>query len=347
MKWLGKGLKLVKRPSVSLGIDISRHCVKAVEIRHAQDKKELLGCYLSPLKISEGEAGLIKALKGIVGGLKSKSPAVNVGIAGDDVIARHVDMPAMSDGDLRNALKYEAQKYMLSKEKTEDLITDFHKLPEVKTESDKVRIIFVAAKRQHLEEYVNLFKKGGIHPVFVDVSTLSLINCFNFSQPQGADNQSIVLLNIDYEVVNMSILENQIPYFSRDISLEEGEWSNLLLPKLDEFVFALGQAPRSEQDLTERFNAIRPLLDQLSREVKLSINYYESQFEKTIKRVYVSGEATRSKEALGFFSEQLGVEVSLWDPFAKVSTGASSSNWEKLKSLGSTFALAVGLALRS
>jgi type IV pilus assembly protein PilM len=343
--WLQKGIALIKRHSASVGIDLGRHYVRAVEISHTPDKEELIGGCLAEFKLKDAGENLVKALKAVTAGLISKSPVINAGIAGENVLTRHVDMPRMNDADLRNALKYEAQKYMLSKDKVGDLITDFHRLPEVKTGSDKMRIIFVAAKRSYLNERLKLLKKGGIKPTFLDVNTFSLINCFNFNHPEVPDSQSIVLLNIEYGIINMSILQGRVPYFTRDITLEEGEWANLILEKLDGFLAALEQGSPGA-NLSERFRAIQPLLSYLSREVKLSINYYESQFEKSVKKIFVSGEATRSRDTLNFFSEQLGIEVNPWDPFSKVTPGPKVANWEKLKSAGPRFALAVGLALR-
>ena len=100
---------------------------------------------------------------------------VNIGVTGESVIVRYIDLPKMSKEEVGQALKYEAQQYIPFK--MEEVVFDYHILkPLDLSPTDRMKVFLVAAKKQTITEFVELIQQTGLKPNLIDVNSFSLID---------------------------------------------------------------------------------------------------------------------------------------------------------------------------
>ena len=311
-----------------LGLDVGNSRINMVSLASEAEGLQLVDFATVALDPRGGREEKVKQLgqfvqeKGIAG-----FPA-NIGVSGDSVIVRYIDLPKMSGLEVAQALKYEAQQYIPFK--MEEVIFDYHILEPPNSTRNRMRVLLVAAKKKVIIESIKLIQQAGLKPSLIDVNSFSLINCFQINGPTIKEDAVFALLNLEVDLVSISILQGQLPYFTRDISLLED-------------ILSLRQERGQERDF---LGTIRPFLTNLIREIRLSIDYYESEFEKQVYIIYLSGEGAKVPELINFFNEQLGRQLSLWNPMQNIRLDSARIDSMALKGTSCMLALACGLALR-
>lgn len=317
------------KEKVSIGLDVGHRHINMVELAGDAQGFKLLDFASVALDPGQGKEEKLRQLKKLAQEKGISALPVNIGVSGESVIVRYIDLPKMSKEEVGQALKYEAQQYIPFK--MEEVIFDYHILtPLTSSPSDRMKVFLVAAKKQTIREFVELIQQAGLKPNLIDVNSFSLINCFQFNGPKTKEGDVFALINLEFDLVNIDILQEQIPFFTRDISLLED-------------VLSLRQQGGEQRGL---FETMRPLLTNLIREIRVSIDYYESEFEKRVSVIYLSGEGARVSELISFFSSQLEREVSLWNPLQNLLVDSAQIDTGALKETSSMLALACGLALR-
>ncbi len=313
---------------VSIGLDVGHCHINMVELAGDAQGSKLLDFASVDLDPGQGKEEKLRQLKKLAQEKEITDLPVNIGVSGESVIVRYIDLPKMSKEEVGQALKYEAQQYIPFK--MEEVIFDYHILkPLDSNPTDRMKVFLVAAKKQTITEFVELIQQAGLKPNLIDVNSFSLINCFQFNGPKTKDD-AFALVNLEFDLVNIDILQGQTPFFTRDISLLED-------------VLSLWQQGGGQRGL---FETMRPLLTNLIREIRVSIDYYESEFEKRVSVIYLSGGGARVSELISFFSSQLEREVSLWNPLQNLLVDSAQIDTGALKETSSMLALACGLALR-
>ena len=103
-------------------------------------------------------------------GIKEK--AVNFGLPQDEVIVRRFRMPYLPDAERLNAVRFEAQKYLPFK--LDNTISDFCVTKEFKPQKS-MDVLFVAANKQVMTKYENLFKESKIGLKIIDTISIALL----------------------------------------------------------------------------------------------------------------------------------------------------------------------------
>ena len=210
------------------------------------------------------------------------------------------------------------------------MVFDYHILTSSVAENDRIKVLLVAAKKEAIIELVELIRQAHLEPGLIDVNSFSLINCFQLNGPRRKEGDVFALLNLEFDLANISILQGETPFFSRDIPLPED-------------VLSSHQGAGGEGDF---LTTVRPLLRGLIREIRLSFDYFESEFAKQVSVVYFSGEGARGTELLAFFNTQLDKQVVRWDPLQRVAVDFARIDTKALLEVSSMLAPACGLALR-
>lgn len=317
------------KEKISIGLDVGHRYINMAELAGDAQGFKLLDFASVGLDPRQGKEEKLRQLKKLAQEKGISALPVNIGVSGESVIVRYIDLPKMSREEVGQALKYEAQQYIPFK--MEEVIFDYHILEPLDSgPADRMKVFLVAAKKQAITEFVELIQQAGFKPNLIDVNSFSLINCFQFNGPKMKEGDVFALVNLEFDLVNIDILQEQRPFFTRDISLLED-------------VLSLRQEAGEQRGL---FETMRPLLTNLIREIRVSIDYYESEFEKRVSVIYLSGEGARVSELISFFSSQLEREVSLWNPLQNLLIDSTQIDTGALKETSSMLALACGLALR-
>jgi len=328
-----------KKVSSSIGMDIGTSAVKLIELKFLKDTVELARFNLEPM-----QADLSSQLKRIA----PSSQAINISVSGAQTVIRYIDFPKMNKDELRQALKFEAQKYIPFAINEVNLASYILKedLPD-----NKMLVLVAAVKKEFINQRLKLIREAGLKTNIVDLDSLALINAFNFGYAKEEDadtkNKTIALLNIGASMSNLNILEDGHPVLSRDIYIAG---NNLTGNIQGAAVIDLKPAEELKPDmdkekLNKEVTAAEPVLSDLSKELRTSFDYYESQSASSVSKIFLSGGGSKFTGLKGMLAELLSIEVEYWDSLRQISI-ADNIDSKEAKELSSQLAVAVGLALR-
>lgn len=328
----------LKKTSSSIGLDIGTAAVKLVELKSAKDAVELLRFEIEP--IQEDLTSLLKKL--------SLSQAVNVSVSGASAVIRYIDFPRMSEDDLKQSLKFEAQKYIPFP--VNEVNLDSCILREDLSEN-KMLVLVAAVRKEFVNQRLKLIQEAGIKVGIVDLDSLALVNAFKFNYAQEDNDtlksKAVAILNIGASMSNLNILENGVPVLSRDIFIAGNNFSQKIRD-------ALGIDFKSVEELSlhtdkERLDKVIAAADsglaELAKELRISFDYYESQSASSVIKIFLSGGGLRFPGFKDMLANLLSIEVEQWDPLRQINISDNVDS-DRLKALSGVFAVAVGAALR-
>ncbi len=339
MKFLKAKDKLPKE-RFSVGLDIGTHTVKIVKLRFFKDTTELSAFEVEPNQLDLASA--LKRLKTSLGQVE----AVNLSTSGSSTVIRYVEFPRMSSEELKQSLKFEAQKHIpfsISEVNLDGFILKAD-LPD-----NKMLVLVAAVKKELVEQRLKVIEESGFKANIVDVDSIALINAFNFnySQDEGLKHKTIALLNIGGSVSNLDIMEDGIPRLSRDIHIAGNNITNKLK---DIFATDFGAAENLKLNPgSEKANkvtvALESVLTNLAAEIRTSFDYYESQSASTVVKIFLSGGTSKFSGLKEVLTNFLGIEVEYWDPLKSLIL-SDKIDTQKAKAFSGQLGVAVGLALR-
>jgi type IV pilus assembly protein PilM len=95
------------------------------------------------------------------------------------------------------------------------------------------------------------------------------------------------------------------------------------------------------------FDALLPILDELSMEIRRSVDYFSSRYpNESVDRVLVAGGSARIANIDQFLQSQLGVPTAIANPFSGVSMASKQLSPDRIAELAPFFSVALGLAAR-
>ncbi len=322
----------------AVGIDIGNYNIKLIEIEDKKGRPEL-----TKLAVNRVVNGNVKsALQDLLSLAKLSLKRVNVSLSGPAVIVRYIEMPPMKLEELRSAIKFEAEKYIPFS--IDNCIIDCAILD--KTTSGSQRVLLVAARKDEVDKLLGLFKNAGLEINAVDVDSFAFLNAFQRLKKDAKEEDTYGLINMGARFSNMNVITKGNVYFTRDV-LWGGESvvkriSDALAVNPEE-AEALKQKPGERRD--EVVGIITPVLERLTSQIRMSFDYFESQFGRNVERLYISGGTAYLFNVVDFLKDNLGVDVAMWNPFEGISASPPLTE-KQIKQAPALFAVAVGLALR-
>jgi type IV pilus assembly protein PilM len=313
---------------ISVGLDVGMRHLNMVKLKVNSQGWKMLNFASVALNPKLGEEEKIRQIARLGMEKEIAGYPVNIGVSGESVIVRYINLPKMSSEEVRQSLTYEAQQYIPFK--IEEVIFDYHILEPESEDGKRMKILLVAAKKRAIMEFIQVIQKAGLKPKLIDVNAFSLINCFQKNGPKINESDVFAIVNLEFNLVNINIFQGEVPFFTRDISSPEN-------------IFSFPQETDKEIGL---FESMSSHLVNLSREIRLSIDYFESEFEKRVELIYLSGEGAKDRQVTNFFASQLDREIKLWNPVQNLIIDSTQVDVELLEKTSCMLALACGLALR-
>ena len=323
----------------SIGLDIGTHSIKLVKLRLVRDVQELSSFALEPVGLNLSEP--LKRLKSEQG-----IESANISVSGTATLLRYVNFPKMNEAEMRQALKYEAQKHIPFSTSEINLDGSILKddLPD-----NKMLTLIAAVKKEFIKERLELLEEALIRVNIIDIDSLALINAFNFNYglEDNLKHKAVALVNIGASMTNLNIIEDGIPRLSRDIQVSGNNFTQKLADifgvdfKSAE-AFKLNPEKEKASDVAV---ALEAAFSKLAGEIRTSFDYYESQSASTVAKIFLSGGSSLFSGLKDILANLLGIEAIYWSPFNKINLSAEV-DLSKVKGLSAQLSVAAGLALR-
>jgi type IV pilus assembly protein PilM len=337
-----------------VGLDIGSSYIKAVQLNETRSgfELELFDMLALPPELIV-ESSIIDAirvtesLKELVRQAKIKAKDAVISVSGhSSVIIKRISLPEMSEEELSESIKFEAEQYVPFD--IEDVNLDFQILGP-KEEAGQMDVILVAVKKDVINEYVSVVKEAGLNAVIVDVDAFALENMYGMNYEIEA-GRNVALVNIGASTMNMNILKGGVSVFTRDSSIGSNMHTDALQK---EFNVSYEDAERLKKG--EPVEKVKPsdayaLIIESSNdifgEVSRSLEYFRSStIHAEVNEVILSGGCALIRDFIRLLSQKIGIEVRAADPFRNIliPKKVDSSSLDEVAPIA---AVAVGLATR-
>ncbi len=346
---------ILSRQKPLLGLDIGSRTIKAAEVLQSKDGFKLKNFGMIQLPTGTIEEGTIRDPETVVEAIqklfkdnKFKLKNVATSIGGYSVIVKKINVQNMLEEQLQDTIAFEAEQYIPFD--IHDVHLDFQILGESENNPSQMSVLLVAARKDLIDEYVNIVDLAGLNPCIVDVDAFALQNCYeaNYASKEGSN---VALIDIGANKTSLNILADRTSEFIRDISVGCDQINVQIMSSFnctfeESEELKLGNAPdnRSAEDVEEIIGSVA---GEWGREVRRALDFYYSSFpENQIQQILVSGGGANIKAFQKLIAEETQIRVQTLNPFTNVSVEALAGGEAVLKRIAPQAAISFGLALR-
>ncbi len=330
-----------------LALDIGSSEIKALEVSDTGAGVELSG--FASTKIGN-QNETIYAIKDILRHASFRTKRAVTSVSGRSVIVRYVTMAQMPEEDLRQAIRFEADKYIPFE--VDEVVMDTQILEDNVGDSSQpeMKVLLVAVRKSLIEEHLALLQEAGLTSTVIDVDAFALGNAFELrARAQGGlpPEKVVALIDIGSNKTNINIMKGSISYFTREVYLAGNDFTEAVSRKFNldtQEAERLKCEPADQSPEVEE--AILPTLDDLGNEIQLSFDYFENQFDRVVEEVYISGGSAQLPGLQRAFEGAFEKSVVFWNPLESVQVRSDRIDVKTLNQYSGQLAVAVGLASR-
>jgi type IV pilus assembly protein PilM len=231
----------------------------------------------------------------------------------------------------------------------------------------KMQMVLVAAKRDLINEKLEIIKAAGLSPLVIDVDAFALETVFErLPPPEGGE--AFVALNIGNKVTNLAIIEGGMTRVARDVLIAGSAISRTISKSLamelataEELKRRVGlqtppQPPVPQEPAAQGKPAAVPTQEEMAStiasdivrdlavEVHRSLDFYLSQAkDRAVSALYITGGSAGMKNLAPFLASELKINVEVVTPLSFMNVAGSEPVPPEL---APSLTVAAGLALR-
>jgi len=331
-----------------VGLDIGSSAVKAVELTDNGGKLEVTG--FGQIEIPSDDASAkANAVAELMREGSFRTRRVVTSLSGKMVIVRYLTMVRMTDEELRNAIAFEAGKYVPFA--LEECVMDCQRIEGAADRSGQgnMTVLFAAAKRSQVAEHLSLIQSAGVTPEIVDIDAFALSNAWTLTNPEpSADGKprSVAFIDVGAQKTSLNITIGDASLFTREIYYAGQDFTqaisrrmSLELPEAEQMKRNPGQ---NEAHVRE---SVLATIDDLGNEIQLSFDYFENQFEREIDEIKLSGGGSKLPVIRESFEKIFEKPATDFNPFETLTVNPAIDS-DLLACNAGRLVVAVGLASR-
>lgn len=347
---------LAKDKSV-LGIDVGTSSLKIIQVRKDKERA-VLETYgeLSTSAYGGGEAGratllMDEKVSQMIVDLKKEAGATArhsiISIPLRYTFVTVIDMPALSESELAEAIPYEARRYIpiaLS-----DVVLDWWRIPDEEavagTKKQRAFVLLSAVQREVVEKYNRILTDAELQISGFEIEVFSAVRALG-SRLHGAYMLfDIGALSTKISVVDRGIIRavHHVDRASQAFSLAISQSLGIDFKRAEVMKHDIGISQRPEAAGIR--HTITPLLDSIFDEADRLRTTYRRKTGVTIDKVILLGGGSLMPGIVDYAIEKMGIEVLLANPFHQLEYPVFLQ--PKLKTIAPSFSVATGLALRA
>ncbi len=295
-----------------------------------------------------------KALRGLLQSAGVKARSAFLALGGSQTTARPVRLPAMPDEVLRKTIQFEASRYLPSS--AEEHLIGYGVLDRT---AEHTEILLVAAPRTLTDPAVEIAEKCGLEVELVELQPFASVRAV---QAVYQDELPMTYGVVDFggSHTQISVVRNTVLLLTRYIPIA-GETFTAALKGYFHYETEQAQSVKAGLNLAELIEQgsvpqenpplrlIQPIVDELIREIRRSLNYYQSQYQsgknsnERIECLYLVGGSVLLKGSADYISHKMGLPVFPLSPFEAMRIDTTRVHPDQLEA-GARWATVVGSA---
>ena len=337
-----------------VGLDIGSRSVKLAEISESKNGLKLKRFGMADIPAGAIEDGAIsdpETAAGIIRQLfKStnvKETNVAVSIGGYSVIVKKINVQTMPEEQLQETIHFEAEQYIPFD--ISDVNLDFQILGENENNPNQMSVFLVAAKKEMVNDYINLVTLAGLNPCIIDVEAFALQNVFEANY--DVQDENVALIDIGASKTSLNILKGNSSVFMRDVALGCLQINQKIMSLLDcsydqaeLHKFGEPSAKMSGEELRQITTSV---VTDWCMEIRRALDFFYTNYpDDQIKRIILSGGGANIEEFRKLLASESSAVVEILDPFKKLALDEKTFEPDYVRQIAPQAAIAMGLAMR-
>jgi len=344
--------RLFYKDKLICGLDIGSNNIKVMQINPSSKgkKRQVVGygvCDYDPKAIKDGvivnPALLAKATKELfekklIGAIDTRRVALGLPVA--RTYSRVMNLPKLNKKDLNEAVRTEIQQYIPVL--IDDLYLDFMITSD---NEDTYDLLVVAVSKKIVDSYVTYTYMIGME---VCVLETTIIASSRLIAQAEEDDLPTILIDFGSQSVDITIFDKQ-PIVTGTVTGGSENFTKLISTKLDvsqqvahtiKTKYGLSVS-KKQHDIED---ALRPVLNSLSKEIKKMVRYYNERTntENKIGQIITMGGGANMPGLSEFITSELRMPARMCNPWKNLTFGKLQPPNELEKSM---YVTAAGLAL--
>lgn len=337
-----------------VGLDIGSRSIKAGEV--VEGKKGLTLRKFGMIDIPPGaiEDGVVNDPESVAEAIRQlfktyniKEQNVAVSIGGYSVIVKKINVQNMPEEQLQETIQFEAEQYIPFD--IADVNLDFQILGESEHNPNQMSVFLVAAKKEMVNDYINLVNMAGLNPCIIDVEAFALQNIFETNY--DAQDENIALIDIGASKTSLNILRGMSSVFMRDVALGCIQINQKIVSLVGCSIEEAEQLKQGEQQdklaAEDLKNIVSTVVNDWCTEIRRALDFFYSTYpDDQITRIILSGGGAN----IGEFRQRLGAETSahveIINPFQNLIIDDDAFDAAYIQQIAPQAAICMGLAIR-
>ena len=347
------------------GIDVNDSSLKIVKLKKKHKGFVVVSVSevdVNPGIIKEGviqkEAELIEIIKKALASVKGKKLGTKyavISLPEEKSFSQIIQMPRMTDAELRTAVPFEAENYIpLAIDK---VYLDFQVIGDSKSIPNHMDLLINVMPKAIVDAYVSCFKKAGIKPYILEIESQAIARALI-----KANTQPSPLLIVDLGSANTSFIifsgnsirfTSSLPISSNQLTAVIADTLHISFAKAEELKIKKGLETKKGDKMPSITGAMDPILSDLAEQIKKYLVFYKdhvssehASLDGNIKKIMLCGGGANLKELPDFLSKKLRIAVEVGNPLTNVWVNKKANKNAISGPKAASFATAVGLALR-
>ncbi|MFA5383558.1 MAG: type IV pilus assembly protein PilM [Eubacteriales bacterium] len=338
--------RILPKKNHFMGVDIGTSMIKVAEVEVVNDVPEVadLRCYPAPPGVwteQFDEENLVSALKEVA---NPQLKEVITCIGGEKLISRIILLPKMSDKELDTAARFELEKFVPTP--VDQLIVRHIRLDEglaTQDQKEGENILLLAVPSATIYQYHSIFSRAGMTLTAIDLKAFALWRLF------GKTSAGIVaIVEIGAKTSQLVVVKDSLIRFVRLLPVG----GDILTGRLMEAYgveFSDARQMKEEAAVTEEDehdqefgsgqirDILREGLDEISREITRSLDFYSNLENLSVGKVIISGGTCKLKGLAEYLKNALNLPVE---------EGILGFDLPEGMDFDPRYSVAIGLALR-
>ena len=349
-------------PKKSLGIDIGTSSIKIVELSRRGERRKLENygeiaasvLYQKPFRTFEKSTLLLssqdvsRAIESVMEEAKIKTRRAVFSIPDFSSFFTSFELPSMTKAELPQAVRYEASRYVplpLAEVTLDWQVIEGRVSNQKKT---KLKILLVAVPNEVINQYRKIAEISRLKLLALEAEVFGLLRSLI-----REETKVVLLVDIGARSTTCSIVEKRTLKMSYSFDMSGNELTKVISKGLGvdyktaenlKEKYGIMSAPSQEAPAPEVREILLPLVDVILKEIeKISQNFYQTE-GKEIQKIILAGASAFLPGLKEYFQNYFKKEIEIANPFSNLFYPPILE--KTLKEMGSSYAIAVGVALR-
>lgn len=341
-----------KKPGSVVGIDLGGRTTKAVEIQRHGDTFTLCRYAVLDAPVmdqTDATPVLAEHMRAVWQALDTRTKTVSVALGVNDSIVRQADLPQIPLKDMRQVLKNNSKNYLqqdLTGHTFDCYVTTARVGPlgEEKKPGGmpKMRVLVGGARQQLTNQVQAAVKNAGLAAHAIIPGLVGPVNAFEVAMPDVFAKESVALVDFGYRSTTICLLQEGELILSRVVPIGGDHLTSALAESMG---VSYAEADSIKVGLTMEVQAnLEPMLMELGRELRASIDCFEHQQDKTVSQAFITGGSARSEFIVKMLQTEIMMECKPWNPVANMTLALPAKQTADLEFNCPQLAVAVGAA---